>query len=125
MNWYLKVINNYRDFGGRSRRKEYWMFVLFNIMFSTGAILLDNLFDITWSDKAYGPLYSFYGLIIILPNLAVLVRRLHDIGKSGWYLFAVLIPVIGFFWLLILLLTDSNPGENEYGINPKEVQEAF
>jgi len=121
MNWYLKVLNNYRDFGGRSRRKEYWMFVLFNIMFSTGAIILDNLFDITWSDKAYGPLYSFYGLIIVLPNLAVLVRRLHDIGKSGWYLFAVLIPVIGFFWLLILLLTDSTPGENEYGVNPKEV----
>ncbi len=125
MNWYLKVINNYRDFGARSRRKEYWMFVLFNIMFSTGAILLDNFFDVTWSDRAYGPLYSLYGLIIILPNLAVLVRRLHDVGKSGWFLLVVLIPVIGFFWLLVLLLTDSNQGENEYGVNPKEVQETF
>ncbi len=125
MNWYIKVLNNFRNFNGRSRRKEYWMFVLFNIMFSTGAMLLDNFLDITWSDNSYGPLYSFYGLIIILPNFAVLVRRLHDIGKSGWYLLVVLIPIIGFFWLLVLLLTDSNHGENEYGVNPKEVQETF
>ena len=125
MNWYLKVLNNFRDFGGRSRRKEYWMFVLFNIMFSIGAMLLDKYFDLTWSDSQFGALNSIYGAVIVIPNLAVLVRRLHDVGKSGWYLLVVLIPIIGFFWLLVLLLTDSNHGENEYGRNPKEVQETF
>ena len=125
MNWYLKVLNSYRNFGGRSRRKEYWMFVLFNVMFSTGAILLDKFFEITWNDSQYGPLYLIYGIIILIPNFAVLVRRLHDVGKSGWYLLVVLIPIIGFFWILVLLLTDSNFGENQYGKNPKEVQETF
>ena len=121
MDWYLKVINNYRDFGGRSRRKEYWMFVLINLMFSMAAAFLDRMFGIAWVDLGYGPLYLIYGLILFIPSLAVLVRRLHDIGKSGWMLFIALIPFIGVFWLLFLLISDSTPGENEYGKNPKEL----
>lgn len=121
MNWYLKVINNYNDFNGRARRKEYWMFVLYNIMFSAAAMFLDNMFGIAWGSLGYGPLYITYGLVIIIPNLAVLIRRLHDIGKSGWMLLIVLIPLIGVFWLLFLLVTDSTPGENQYGKNPKEI----
>jgi len=122
MEWYLKVLNNYRDFNGRARRKEYWMFVLYNIMVSVIAMVLDNIFGIAWENFGYGPFYITYGLVIIVPNIAVLIRRLHDIGKSGWMLLIALIPFIGIFWLLFLLVTDSSPGENEYGANPKEVQ---
>lgn len=109
MHWYIKVLNQYTDFRGRSRRKEYWVFVLFNIFFSSLASILS-------------PQLSFiYSLFVFFPSLAVLVRRLHDVGKSGWMFFIILIPLIGSIWLLILLLTDSDPEENEYGENPKSV----
>ncbi len=121
MNWYLKVLKNYKDFNGRSRRQEYWMFVLFNILFSIGAAVLDNLLGMTMNGIPYGPLYLVYGLIVLIPGLAVSIRRLHDIGKSGWYLLVALIPIIGGIWLLILMATDGTPGENEYGVNPKEI----
>ena len=121
MEWYLKVINNYRNFDGRARRKEYWMFVLINLMFSLVAAFLDRIFGIAWADVGYGPLNFIYGLILFIPSLAVLIRRLHDIGKSGWMLLIAFIPLIGVFWLLFLLVTDSSPGENQYGNNPKEI----
>ena len=121
MNWYLKVLNSYNDFNGRARRKEYWMFVLINLMFSMAAAFLDRMFGITWAEVGYGPLYVIYGLVVLIPGLAVLVRRLHDIGKSGWMILIAFVPLIGVFWLLFLLVTDSSSGENQYGINPKEI----
>jgi len=120
MNWYIAVMKKYAVFSGRARRKEYWMFVLFNMIFTVVAMLLDNLLGIAIEDVGYGPIYLIYGLAIILPSLAVLVRRLHDIGKSGWWFFINLVPFIGSIWLLVLLATDSQPGVNAYGPNPKE-----
>ncbi|MGY8886456.1 MAG: DUF805 domain-containing protein [Flavobacteriales bacterium] len=120
MNWYLKVLQQYADFNGRARRKEYWMFVLFNLSFSTIALYLDNFLEITIDDYAYGPLYGLYVLVLLIPGLAVLVRRLHDIGKSGWMLLVAFIPFIGPFWVLILLVTEGNAGENQYGQDPIE-----
>ena len=121
MNWYLKVLKQYADFKGRARRKEYWMFILFNIIFGGIAMILDSVFGIAIEGVGYGPLYGVYVLVLFIPGLAVAVRRLHDIGKSGWMLLITLIPLIGAIWLLVLLLTDSNPEENLYGANPKEV----
>ena len=121
MNWYLKVLKQYADFSGRARRKEYWMFVLFNMIFAIVAMILDNILGIAIEDVGYGPLYGLYVLAILIPGLAVVVRRLHDVGKSGWMILIALIPLIGAIWLLVLMVTDSNPGENEYGQNPKEV----
>ena len=121
MNWYLKVLKQYADFKGRARRKEYWMFILFNIIFGGIAMILDSVFGIAIEGVGYGPLYGVYALVLFIPGLAVVVRRLHDIGKSGWMLLITLIPLIGAIWLLVLLLTDSNPEENIYGANPKEV----
>lgn len=131
MKWYLKVLKQYADFNGRARRKEYWMFALFNIIFIIVAIILDNIIgfniDIDWiavvviGDAGYGLVYFLYALAVLIPSLAVAVRRLHDIGKSGWMILISLIPIIGVIWLLVLLVTDSNPGENEYGANPKEM----
>lgn len=121
MNWYLKVLKQYADFNGRARRKEYWMFVLFNMIFALLAMILDNILGIAIDDVGYGPLYGLYALAVFIPGLAVAVRRLHDVGKSGWMILIALIPLIGAIWLLVLLVTDSNPGENQYGQNPKAV----
>lgn len=120
MNWYLKVLKQYADFSGRARRKEYWMFVLFNMIFAIVAMILDNVLGIAMEGIGYGPLYGLYVLAMLIPGLAVAVRRLHDVGKSGWMILIALIPLIGTIWLLVLMVTDSNPGENQYGQNPKE-----
>lgn len=114
MNWYLKVLKQYADFNGRARRQEYWMFVLINIVISIVATTLDAAFG-TW-----GAISGLYGLAMLIPGLAVGVRRLHDIGKSGWMLLVAFIPIVGIIWLLILLATDGTPGSNEYGENPKK-----
>ncbi|MBT3588006.1 MAG: DUF805 domain-containing protein [Flavobacteriaceae bacterium] len=121
MNWYLKVLKEYANFNGRARRKEYWMFTLFNIIFGGIAMILDSVFGIAIEGVGYGPLYGVYVLVLFIPGLAVAVRRLHDIGKSGWMILIALIPVIGAIWILVLMLTDSKLGKNQYGENPKEV----
>jgi uncharacterized membrane protein YhaH (DUF805 family) len=113
MNWYLKVLKQYADFNGRARRQEFWMFVLFNIIFSMVAGALDAVFG------SWGAIGGLYGLFVLIPGLAVSVRRLHDTGKSGWMLLIALIPLIGTIWLIVLLATDSTPGNNQYGDNPK------
>jgi len=114
MEWYLRVVkDNYANFGGRARRKEYWMFVLFNMLFVFAALVVDYILG------TFPLLYVLYILGIILPSIAVTVRRLHDVGKSGWWYFIVLIPIIGAIWLLVLLCTDGTPGANSYGPSPK------
>jgi uncharacterized membrane protein YhaH (DUF805 family) len=121
MNYYLQVLKKYATFSGRARRSEYWYFVLFNIIFSIIAMALDNLLGTAMPGVGYGPIYGLYTLAIIIPGLAVAVRRLHDVEKSGWFLLIALIPLIGAIWLLVLMVTEGNPGENQYGINPKEI----
>lgn len=119
MNWYLKCLKQYADFSGRARRKEYWMFVLFNIIFATIAMILDKVSGITIAGVGFGPIVGLYVLILLIPGLAVTIRRLHDVGKNGWFIVIGLIPVVGTVWLLVLLCMDSEPNENEYGANPK------
>ncbi len=121
MNWYIAVLKNYAGFSGRARRKEYWMFTLFNIIFLFVAMILDMILGTEFGLGVYGLFYVLYSLAVIIPGLAVSVRRLHDIGKSGWMLLIVLIPIIGWIWLLFLMVTDSNPGENQYGPYPPEI----
>ncbi len=84
-------------------------------------MVLDNVLGINFAGPGvfYGPIYVIYALIVLIPGIAVAIRRLHDIGKSGWMLLVGLIPLAGAIWLLILLVTDSQPGDNEYGSNPK------
>ena len=121
MKWYLKVLNNYAVFSGRARRKEYWMFYLFNLIFFIIALILDNIAGTTIEDGFYGLFYFLYAIAVLLPSLAVSVRRLHDLGKSGWFIFITLIPFIGGIWFLVLMCSDGNSGENEYGPNPKAI----
>lgn len=121
MKWYLKAFSQYANFSGRARRKEYWMFILFNIIFSTIAMIADNILGIAVEGVGYGPIYLLYILAIFIPGLAVSIRRLHDIGKSGWMFLIIMIPLIGSIWLLILMLSDSQQGPNKWGENPKRV----
>ncbi|GAA4114585.1 hypothetical protein GCM10022393_14150 [Aquimarina addita] len=123
MNWYIKVLENYVGFTGRARRSEYWFFTLFNMLFAILAMILDNVFGIAVDGVGYGPIFGIYILAMLLPGLAVTVRRLHDTGKSGWMYFVSLIPFVGSIWLLILMATDSDYGSNEYGPNPKGIGE--
>ena len=120
MEWYLKVMRQYADFNGRARRKEYWMFTLFNIIFAIVALVLDNILGINFQEGSGGPFYIIYALAVLIPGIAVLVRRLHDLGKSGWMFFIALIPLIGSIWLLVLLCSEGESGSNEYGPNPKD-----
>ena len=123
MNWYLKVLKQYTDFSGRARRKEYWMYTLFNLIFFVCAGIIDNLlgttFDMNGINVGYGYVYMLYALFVFIPGFAVSVRRLHDVGKSGWFLLIALIPLIGAIWLLVLYVTDSDAGNNKWGANPK------
>jgi uncharacterized membrane protein YhaH (DUF805 family) len=121
MNWYLKVLKQYADFSGRARRQEYWMFALFNMIFTIVAMILDNVLGIAMEGVGYGPIYILYVLAVFIPGLAVAVRRLHDVGKSGWMLLIALIPLVGAIWLLVLLFTDSQKESNKWGQNPKEI----
>ena len=121
MDWYLKVLKQYADFSGRARRKEYWMFALFNMIFAIVAMILDNVLGIAMEGIGYGPLYGLYALAMLIPGLAVGVRRLHDVGKSGWMFLIVLIPLIGAIWLLVLFFTDSQLENNKWGQNQKEI----
>ena len=95
------------------------MFVLFNMIFAFVAAILDNVLGIAFESLGYGPIYLLYALIVLIPGLAVAVRRLHDVGKSGWMILIAFVPIIGAIWLLVLMVTDGVPGDNEYGKNPK------
>ena len=121
MNWYLKVLKQYADFNGRARRKEYWMFALFSMIFSFALSFLSMSLGLYDEDAGYGVLDSIYSLAVLIPGLAVSIRRLHDVGKSGWMFLLVFLPIIGWIWLFVLTVTDSDSSENQYGQNPKEV----
>ena len=118
MYWYIQVLSKYVDFSGRARMTEYWMFFLFNIIFSIVTVVIDNVADTNIPGLPYGVFYITYVLAVFIPGLAVAVRRLHDVGKSGWMMLIGLVPFIGSIWLLILMVTDSEPGENKYGVGP-------
>lgn len=120
MQYFLLGLKNFAKFSGRSRRKEYWMFVLFQIIFAMAAMLLDNLLGTTM-DGVGGPgyIYMAFSFAMILPGLALAVRRMHDVNKSGLFLLVGLVPIIGGIWILILACTEGTRGPNQYGEDPK------
>lgn len=119
MKWYLEVLKKYAVFSGRARRREYWFFVLFNIIVAIGLGMVEGALGIAaHSDQSI--LAGIYSLAILLPSLAVGVRRLHDIGRTGTWLLLVFVPFIGAVVLLIFFVMDSQPGDNIYGPNPKQ-----
>lgn len=117
MNYYIAVLKKYAVFGGRARRAEYWYFVLFTIIISIALTLIGSLIG-----DGKNILAGIYGLAVLIPSLAVSVRRLHDVGKSGWMILICLIPLVGAIWLFVLTVLDSDPGANKYGPNPKNAK---
>jgi uncharacterized membrane protein YhaH (DUF805 family) len=118
MNWYLDAWKNYTNFQGRARRKAFWMFALFNIIAIVVLSVVEGLIGLR-SEGSYGILSGLYSLAVILPALALAVRRLHDTGRSGWWILIGLIPLVGPIVLIVFYVTDSQPGTNQYGPNPK------
>lgn len=113
MNWYLDVLKKYAVFNGRARRKEYWMFFLFNIIIMVVLGIVEGIVG------GPGVLAGIYGLAVLLPGIAVSIRRLHDTDRSGWWLLIGLVPLIGAIVLLVFFVQDSQAAENQYGPNPK------
>jgi uncharacterized membrane protein YhaH (DUF805 family) len=119
MNWYLDVLKKYAVFEGRARRKEYWFFLLFNVLITVGLVIIDAVTETLNPAFGLGLLSGLYSLAVFIPGIAVSVRRLHDIGKSGWWLLIALVPFVGAIVLIVFMLQDSQPGQNEYGPSPK------
>ena len=119
MNWYITVLKRYGVFIGRARRAEFWWFFLINLLITAALAFVDQLTGTLSPEGGYGLLSGIYSLAVLLPTLAVAVRRLHDIGRSGWWLLIGLIPVIGTIILLALFILDGMPGDNRFGSNPK------
>ena len=115
MNGYLTTLKKYADFSGRARRTEYWMFLLFNLVI---AMLLGVVDYVLGTPGIIGMIFA---LAILIPSIAVGVRRLHDTDRSGWWLLIAFIPIIGTIALLVFLLLDSNSGENRFCSSPKAV----
>lgn len=119
MNWYLVVLKKYAEFSGRARRKEYWYFVLFNILVAIALTFIDGVTGTLNPETGLGLLSGLYALAMLIPSIAVGIRRLHDTSRSGWWFLLILVPLIGPLVLLFFFVSDSEAGDNEYGSNPK------
>ncbi len=118
MNWYLMVLKRYVDFSGRSQRAEYWYFALGNLIVGFILGFIDGIMGAN-AQGGVGVLTMIYFLGILIPSLAVSVRRLHDTGRTGWWVFVAIIPILGPLLLLYFYVLDGEPGANAYGPDPK------
>jgi uncharacterized membrane protein YhaH (DUF805 family) len=116
-------LQKYVDFSGRARRSELWFFVLFNVIVGVVASIIDGILG-TRSGYGYGVVQSLASLALLLPNLAVGARRLHDTGRSAWWLLIALIPLVGAIILIVFYVQDSQ-GDNQYGPSPKPLGGAY
>ncbi len=118
MSWYIGALKQYAVFSGRAQRAEFWWFVLFNVIVSVVLSLIDRVLGTT-AGANIGILSSIYSLAVLIPSLAVAVRRLHDTGRSGWWLLIGLVPFIGWIALIIFYVQDGTQGTNQHGPDPK------
>lgn len=114
MDYYLTALKKYAVFNGRARRKEYWYFVLFNFLISFVLGIIDGVLGLTADGSGLGLLGGLYSLAVFIPGIAVGIRRLHDTGRSGWWLLIALVPLVGAIVLIIFLASGSEPGPNKY-----------
>jgi uncharacterized membrane protein YhaH (DUF805 family) len=114
VHWYVDVLKKYATFSGRARRQEYWMFTLISVVISIVLMAVDAALG------SMGAIGAVYSLAVLIPSLAVTVRRLHDTDRSGWWILIALIPLVGAIILLVFLASDSKPHDSAYGSNPKQ-----
>jgi uncharacterized membrane protein YhaH (DUF805 family) len=113
------VFSKYATFSGRARRSEYWYWILFVVLLTAVAAVLDNVLKLTISNLPYGWLYVVVSLALVIPTIAVTFRRLHDTDRSGWWWALTLVCGIGGIIVLVFCLIDGTPGPNKYGDSPK------
>ena len=134
MYWYVKALKQYVDFSGRARRREYWMFVLVNVVIVIVLSVIDTLlgtggFRATagggsfYAANSLGLLSGLYTLAVLLPSIAVTVRRLHDTDRSGWWILLGFIPIIGGIILLVFYVLEGTRGPNRFGPDPKAIEQ--
>lgn len=119
MQWFLKALKQYATFSGRAQRSEYWFFGLFYLIAFIVLAIIDSITGTLSPEMGMGLLSGLFALGLLLPSLAVTVRRLHDTSRSGWWLLIAFVPLIGGIVLIVFMAMDSTPGENAYGPNPK------
>ena len=119
MDWFIGALKKYAVFEGRARRREYWFYVLFWVIIALALNVVDRMLGMYNAEMSMGALGGLFWLGTLLPSLAVGARRLHDTGRSGWWLLIGLIPLIGAIVLIVFFVLDSQPGVNQYGDNPK------
>ena len=116
--WKKVVLENYTNFTGRARRAEFWWYFLANLIISVVLNIIDAALG--WGSGYYGGILTgIYGLAVLLPGLAVSIRRLHDTDKNGWWLLLVFIPIAGLIVLIVFWATDGTRGANDYGMSEK------
>ena len=121
MEWMLMPLKRYADFSGRSRRKEYWMFVLGVFIAIIVLSILEGMLGLSGMvGGVYGPLTTIVGLAVIIPGIAVQVRRFHDQDRSGWFVLLSLIPFIGGLAVLVFMFLEGTRGPNRFGPDPKD-----
>jgi uncharacterized membrane protein YhaH (DUF805 family) len=119
MSWFLLALKKYATFTGRSRRREYWFFILFYIIFAVALGFVDGLVGTVDVASGLGVFSSIFLLATFIPSISVAVRRLHDTDRSGWWLLIGLVPLVGSIVILVFTLLDGTPDQNQYGPNPK------
>jgi uncharacterized membrane protein YhaH (DUF805 family) len=120
MNYYIEVMKKYAVFTGRARRKEFWMFTLIYTIIYIVLSIADSLIGTGAMLFEMGLLSGVFSLVSICPSIAVTIRRLHDIDRSGWWVLIGLVPLAGVIVLIVFAAKDGQPGSNQYGTNPKE-----
>jgi len=120
MEWATLPLKRYAEFTGRSRRKEYWMFTLLAIGIYIVASILDRIAGMNGMIAGrYGPIMALVALGLLVPSIAVSIRRLHDSDRSGWWLLLGLVPMVGEIIVLVFMVLKGTPGTNRFGADPK------
>jgi len=122
MKWFLEALTKkYATFEGRARRTEYWYFMLFYFLAFVAFAIVDGVTGTLDEEAGIGLLSGLFVLATLIPTIAVLVRRLHDTDRSGWWALLNLVPLVGGLVLLVFTVLDSQPGANRFGPNPKGI----
>ncbi|WP_020389960.1 DUF805 domain-containing protein [Kribbella catacumbae] len=122
MQWFTEVIKKYAVFSGRARRKEFWMFALFSTIISIVLGIIDRAIGTTYGAGDSGVLQSIYGLAVLLPTIGVAIRRMHDTGRTGWWVLISLVPCVGWIIFIVFAAQEGAAGDNQYGPDPKAAE---
>ena len=120
MKWFINPLKKFADFKGRESRQAFWLFILFYNLIYIAVSVADAILGTYSPESGMGMFSATYILVMLIPSLAITTRRLHDVGKSGWFQLLWLIPIVGWLVLLYFLVLPGQPEENQYGPVPQD-----